>query len=118
MTERDLIITVSSKRPFNSIHYNWCGKVKQVKRRWTVHRKKYNTNASCVLPSFSILRMQEDVHYGAVVQNFLYLDKFKKVKVTLKYVIKAQRGGRDIGLPTHNLGSRREWMVNASPRPP
>jgi hypothetical protein len=40
-----------------------------------------------------------------------------KVKVALKQATKAQRGSRGIALLFFNLGSRRGWVVNATPLP-
>jgi len=40
-----------------------------------------------------------------------------KVKYTLEQVMRAQRGSRGIALLFFNLGARRGWVANATPRP-
>jgi hypothetical protein len=49
---------------------------------------------------------------------FFFNDKVKvKVKFTIKQAMKAQRGVEESLYSFLNLGTRWEWVVNATPRP-
>jgi hypothetical protein len=49
--------------------------------------------------------------------NFDRTAQITMVQGTLQHGVKAHSVGKGTALPIHNLGDRRGWVVNATPRP-